>query len=80
MTPDVQADVARIDALWNDCRATHGHGGDYLFGAWCAADAMYAPVVTGFGPTASSFRQAHAGMPMPCGSGPRSQRSSRKLR
>ena len=48
MTPDVQADVARIDALWNDCRARHGRGGDYLFGAWCAADAMYAPVVSRF--------------------------------
>ena len=48
MTPDVQADVARIDALWNDCRATFGRGGDYLFGDWCAADAMYAPVVSRF--------------------------------
>ncbi len=48
MTPDVRADVARIDALWNDCRATYGGGGAYLFGAWCAADAMYAPVVSRF--------------------------------
>ena len=48
MTPDLQADIARIDALWNDCRATYGRGGEYLFGAWCAADAMYAPVVSRF--------------------------------
>jgi len=48
MTPDVSADVARIDALWNDCRATYGRGGDYLFGAWCTADAMFAPVVSRF--------------------------------
>ncbi len=48
ITPDVHADVARIDALWNDCRAIYGRGGDYLFGAWCAADAMYAPVVSRF--------------------------------
>ena len=47
-TPAVEIDVARIDALWNDCRATYGRGGDYLFGAWCAADAMYAPVVSRF--------------------------------
>ena len=48
ITPDVQDDIARIDALWNECRTTYGSGGDYLFGAWCAADAMYAPVVSRF--------------------------------
>src|SRR5512143_117562 len=47
-TDEVRDDVARIDALWNTCRAAHGRGGDYLFGAWCAADAMYAPVVSRF--------------------------------
>ncbi len=47
-TDEVRYDVARIDALWNDCRAKHGAGGDFLFGAWCAADAMYAPVVSRF--------------------------------
>jgi glutathione S-transferase len=45
-TADVEADVARIDGLWNACRAAHGRGGDFLFGAWSAADAMYAPVVS----------------------------------
>jgi len=45
---ELQDDVARIDALWNACRAGHGAGGDYLFGAWSAADAMYAPVVSRF--------------------------------
>jgi glutathione S-transferase len=38
-----QANVARIDAMWSDCRARHG--GPFLFGKFCAADAMYAPVV-----------------------------------
>jgi glutathione S-transferase len=47
-TDEVRDDVARVDALWNTCRATYGRGGDYLFGAWCAADAMYAPVVSRF--------------------------------
>jgi glutathione S-transferase len=47
-TDDVRYDVARLDALWNECRAKHGAGGDFLFGAWCAADAMYAPVVSRF--------------------------------
>jgi glutathione S-transferase len=47
-TPELTADIARIDALWRACRSTHGRGGDYLFGAWSAADAMYAPVVSRF--------------------------------
>jgi glutathione S-transferase len=44
-TDEVMADVARIEALWSDCRARFGQGGRFLFGAFCGADAMYAPVV-----------------------------------
>jgi len=39
-------DVARLEQLWSDCRKAHGRGGPFLFGAFSAADAMYAPVVT----------------------------------
>ena len=42
---EVMADVRRIDALWSDCRARFGQKGAFLFGAFGAADAMYAPVV-----------------------------------
>ncbi len=45
---EVMADVRRIDALWADCRARFGQGGPFLFGAFGAADAMYAPVVARF--------------------------------
>jgi glutathione S-transferase len=46
--PDPVADeVRRIVALWRDCRR-HGAGGPLLFGAFTAADAMYAPVATRF--------------------------------
>jgi glutathione S-transferase len=38
-----QANVNRIDEIWSGCRAKYG--GPFLFGAFCAADAMYAPVV-----------------------------------
>ena len=63
--PPVAAEVDRVIAIWNDCRAGYGSGGDFLFGDWCAADAMYAPVVTRFatyavplqGPTAA-YRDA----------------------
>ncbi len=44
--PKVAADVARITAIWNEARARHADAGPYLFGAFSAADAMFAPVCT----------------------------------
>ncbi len=41
----VSADVERIEAMWGAMRDTYGKGGPFLFGAFCAADAMFAPVV-----------------------------------
>ncbi len=38
----------RIQAIWRQCRQSHGAGGPFLFGHFTAADAMYAPVVTRF--------------------------------
>jgi glutathione S-transferase len=36
-------------SIWRDCRARSGEGsGDFLFGHFTIADAMYAPVVTRF--------------------------------
>ena len=47
--PDaVAADVVRIVALWRECRARFGGTGPFLFGAFTAADAMYAPVAVRF--------------------------------
>lgn len=43
-----RVDVARIDAMWMDCRSRFGAGGPFLFGSFSAADAMYAPVVSRF--------------------------------
>lgn len=48
MTPDVADNVARIQAIWTDCRARFGGGGPFLFGGFTIADAMYAPVTTRF--------------------------------
>jgi glutathione S-transferase len=42
------ADAARIEAIWSECRAQFGGRGSFLYGAFCAADAMYAPVVWRF--------------------------------
>ncbi|WP_077968365.1 glutathione S-transferase family protein [Ensifer adhaerens] len=42
----VRADVARIEQIWKEALAQSG--GPFLFGAFSAADAMYAPVVNRF--------------------------------
>lgn len=41
----VTADLARIADLWAQARTTFGADGPYLFGAFGAADIMFAPVV-----------------------------------
>ncbi len=45
----VADDIARITAIWGDCRRRFGGDGPYLLGAWCGADAAFAPVVSRFG-------------------------------
>lgn len=47
-TPAALADAARVQEIWRECRARHGDGGPYLFGAFSAADCFYAPVVFRF--------------------------------
>ncbi|MHB1187239.1 glutathione S-transferase family protein [Thiobacillus sp.] len=44
-TPECLADIERILAIWTECRARFGGGGDFLFGRFGIADAMVAPVV-----------------------------------
>lgn len=43
-----KANAERIDAIWRDCRTRYAAGGPFLFGAFGAADAMYAPVIWRF--------------------------------
>jgi glutathione S-transferase len=47
-TAELAADIARIDALWCECRAACGTGGPWLLGEFSIADAMFAPVVLRF--------------------------------
>ena len=70
LTPEAAANVARIDAMWTDCRNRFGAGGPFLFGAFGAADAMYAPVVSRFhtygvavGPVARAYMDAVMALP-----------------
>ena len=47
-SPALEADVARVEALWNEARRRHGAGGEFLCGAFSIADAFYAPVAYRF--------------------------------
>jgi glutathione S-transferase len=46
--PGVAEDIARVGAIWQDARSRFGQGDPFLFGRYCAADAMYTPVATRF--------------------------------
>ncbi|HKS54903.1 MAG TPA: glutathione S-transferase family protein [Steroidobacteraceae bacterium] len=48
LPPQGRADVARVQAIWDDCRARYAARGPWLFGEFSIADAMYAPVVLRF--------------------------------
>ena len=48
LSDPVREEIDRILQLWAQARARFGGTGDFLFGKWCAADMMYAPVVTRF--------------------------------
>lgn len=41
-------DIARVCALWRECRTQFGAAGPWLYGRWSIADAMYAPVASRF--------------------------------
>jgi glutathione S-transferase len=68
LSADVLANVARIDEIWTDCRGRYR--GPFLFGAFGAADAMFAPVVSRFhtyavavGPIARAYMDAVMALP-----------------
>ena len=72
VTPALSAAIARIDALWTDCRTRFGVAGPWLFGAYSAADAMYLPVafrfqtygLEGLGAVARAYVATAAGDPL----------------
>ena len=48
LSDEAQANIARIQQIWTECRERYAQQGPYLFGAFSGADAMYAPVVHRF--------------------------------
>jgi glutathione S-transferase len=70
LSPEAAAEIARVAALWRNCRSRFATGGDFLFGAFTIADAMYAPVASRFRtyavalpPDAQAYRDALLGLP-----------------
>ena len=66
----VERDVRRIEQIWTECREKFGAGGDFLFGAFSNADAMFAPVVSRFtsyavevNPTSQAYMNAVQALP-----------------
>ncbi|HUY83354.1 MAG TPA: glutathione S-transferase family protein [Steroidobacteraceae bacterium] len=59
-TPQLLADVSRIDALWSDCRTRFGADGPWLFGEFSLADAMFAPVAFRFATYGATLAPASA--------------------
>lgn len=45
LSAEARANIARVEEVWRECRERHGQSGPFLFGAFGAADAMFAPVV-----------------------------------
>jgi glutathione S-transferase len=50
--PGVQEDIDRICEIWRECRTRYGLAGEFLFGEFTAADAMFAPSPRAFKRTA----------------------------
>lgn len=48
LEPEVRRDINRIKAIWHRCRTEYGTDGEWLFGDYCIADAMFAPVALRF--------------------------------
>ena len=48
VSAEAQKDIDRIKELWRRCRSEYGAGGEWLFGQFSIADAMYAPVALRF--------------------------------
>lgn len=48
LSPDTKKEIERIKTLWRYCRREFGNNGEWLFGKYSIADAMYAPIALRF--------------------------------
>ena len=57
-TPELRADIARIDDVWRESPQQFGQGGPWLFGDYSIADAMYSAVALRFNTYGASLSSA----------------------
>ena len=48
LSPGATHEIERIKGLWRRCRSEYGNDGEWLFGDYSIADAMFAPMVLRF--------------------------------
>jgi glutathione S-transferase len=48
LSAQTENEIERIKLLWRQCRTSFGQGGEWLFGDYSIADAMYAPIALRF--------------------------------
>ncbi|MCF6314942.1 MAG: glutathione S-transferase [Marinosulfonomonas sp.] len=62
VSPEVQADLDRLERLWSLARNRHGADGPWLFGTYSLADVFYAPIaarIAGYGLPVGDVATAH---------------------
>jgi len=48
LSNETQQEIKRIKSLWQQCRQQYGSNGEWLFGEYSIADAMFAPIAIRF--------------------------------
>jgi len=48
LSKSAEREIGRIKALWRKCRSEYGNTGEWLFGDYSIADAMFAPIALRF--------------------------------
>jgi glutathione S-transferase len=48
LSSEAEREIERVKALWRQCRTKFGVDGEWLFGEYSIADAMFAPVALRF--------------------------------
>lgn len=70
ISAELKKEIERVCEIWASCRQHYANDGDFLFGAFSIADAMYAPVVIRFnnygikvGTTEKTYMQSMLSLP-----------------
>ena len=62
LSRDAQGEITRIKWLWLQCKERYGQEGEWLFGNYSIADAMFAPIVlrfVGYGVNLNTFESTY---------------------